>query len=341
MPGLFSGQTFGPGGLFGGSAAPGQEDPQSDARMAMMAQLLQSGGYSPQRSSFGQIMGQALMAGQAARKQTIQSQQAREAAALDKQYKEAQIGKLNRPTDDLGAYQPGDYTPDSWAKFVTGGQKDPALLVRYEAPRQQTSKPFQQVTRTRPDGSTELGVMDTRTGTYEWTGAIVPPGKKAEVDAAGAAAGAATGNIAGDIQKKSSNATVVKGLIDDARSVLKDDSTTGSALGSVGDTLGAVVGHSTAGARNTAKLKVIQSGLMLNMPRMEGPQSDRDVQLYQQAAAQLGDSTVPADTRSAALDTIEAIQNRYQERAAGAAPVATPAAQPKETAAQRAKRLGL
>jgi hypothetical protein len=186
--------------------------------------------------------------------------------------------------------------------------------------------------------------MDARTGEYQWSGMRFPAGQKAKVDAQGAARALWSANVAGDIQKKGSNATVVKGLIDDARTILNDSDTTGSTAGAAVDALGSVVGHSTGGAKNTAKLKVIQAGLMLNMPRMEGPQSDRDVQLYQQAAAQIGDSTVPAGTRSAALDTIEAIQNRYQERAASApSGAAAPAAgaAPKETAAQHAKRIGL
>jgi hypothetical protein len=92
--GLFSQPIFGNGGLFGGGGPAGQEDPQADARLAMMAQLLQGGGYSPQRSSFGEIMGKALMAGQAARQQSIQSQRAREAADLEKKYRQAQIDQF-------------------------------------------------------------------------------------------------------------------------------------------------------------------------------------------------------------------------------------------------------
>jgi hypothetical protein len=210
--GLFSQPIFGNGGLFGGGGPAGQEDPQADARLAMMAQLLQGGGYSPQRSSFGEIMGKALMAGQAARQQSIQSQRAREAADLEKKYREAQITHLNDPGSNLGQYQPGDYTPESWSKFVTGGQKDPSVLVRYEAPRQQTSKPFQHVTRTLPDGSTELGVMDSRTGEYSWSGMRIPPGQKARVDAAGEAEGKASGDQSAKTPAKASFETALSNM---------------------------------------------------------------------------------------------------------------------------------
>lgn len=44
---------------------------------------------------------------------------------------------------------------------------------------------------------------------------------------------------------------------------------------------------------------------------MEGPQSNYDVQNYRQAAANLGDPTVPSEMKSAALETIREIQSRY------------------------------
>jgi hypothetical protein len=52
------------------------------------------------------------------------------------------------------------------------------------------------------------------------------------------------------------------------------------------------------------------------MPKMSGPQSDKDVALYRQMAAVIGDSTIPYDQKAAALDQVRAIQERY----AGVAP---------------------
>jgi uncharacterized protein (UPF0147 family) len=56
---------------------------------------------------------------------------------------------------------------------------------------------------------------------------------------------------------------------------------------------------------------------MTNMPRMEGPQSDRDVDLYRQAAGQIGDPTVPRDIKKAAVKTIRELQKKYADRASG------------------------
>ena len=74
---------------------------------------------------------------------------------------------------------------------------------------------------------------------------------------------------------------------------------------------GQLIGASTSGAQAAAKLKALEGALMLRQPRMEGPQSNNDVALYRQMAAQIGDSTVPVATRKAALDTIQELHERY------------------------------
>jgi hypothetical protein len=51
----------------------------------------------------------------------------------------------------------------------------------------------------------------------------------------------------------------------------------------------------------------------MGMPRLEGPQSNLDQQLYREAAGQIGDPTVPKGTKKAALKTIRDIQSRYPD----------------------------
>lgn len=99
--------------------------------------------------------------------------------------------------DNVGDYQPGNYTTASWSKFMKSGNPDD--LERYITPRQEFSPSFQNVTRTRPDGSTEQGTFNTRTGEYNWSGQVVPAGQKARVEAAGRA----EGDIAGTRAAKS------------------------------------------------------------------------------------------------------------------------------------------
>jgi hypothetical protein len=98
-------------------------------------------------------------------------------------------------------------------------------------------------------------------------------------------------------------------LINQAEKLL--DKSTASLTGTGVDVLAGAVGLSTEGAKAAAQLKAIQGALVAKMPKMSGPQSDKDVLLYREMAGQVGDSTLPVDTRKAALDTIRQIQERY------------------------------
>lgn len=86
---------------------------------------------------------------------------------------------------------------------------------------------------------------------------------------------------------------------------------TGGRAGQFGDAAAALVGLSTPGAQATAQLQTIAGQLTSKMPRMQGPQSDRDVQLYQQMAGDLANPQVPVATRQAALRTIRALNEKY------------------------------
>jgi hypothetical protein len=110
--------------------------------------------------------------------------------------------------------------------------------------------------------------------------------------------------------KKATDATRTIDMLDGIEGLI--DRSTGSALGTLRDQAGNVVGHSTEGSRAIAELRVVQAALMTSMPRMEGPQSDRDAQLYQQAAGQIGDPMVPTETRKAAVKMIRALQEKYK-----------------------------
>lgn len=98
-------------------------------------------------------------------------------------------------------------------------------------------------------------------------------------------------------------------LINQAEKLL--DKATASLTGTGVDVLAGAVGVSTEGAKAAAQLKAIQGALVAKMPKMSGPQSDKDVLLYREMAGQVGDSTLPVGTRKAALETIREIQERY------------------------------
>lgn len=86
---------------------------------------------------------------------------------------------------------------------------------------------------------------------------------------------------------------------------------TSSGIGNMVDQAAGFVGYSTPGAQNAAKLKAIEGELVSKMPKMSGPQSDKDVALYKQMAGVVGDANVPLKTRQEALQTVKEIQQRY------------------------------
>jgi hypothetical protein len=111
-------------------------------------------------------------------------------------------------------------------------------------------------------------------------------------------------------------------LIDQAEKLL--DKATASLTGTGVDVLAGAVGMSTEGAKAAAQLKAIQGALVAKMPKMSGPQSDKDVLLYREMAGQVGDSTLPVGTRKAALETIRQIQERYAKIPEGTSKPAEP-----------------
>lgn len=143
--------------------------------------------------------------------------------------------------------------------------------------------------------------------------------RKAAESEAGAI-GSGQGAIQAGIQTKGANAQTLSGMLDIADPLI--DAATGSATGAGYDAIAKFFGGAPTGAKAIAQLQVLQAGLMTNMPRMEGPQSDRDVELYQKAAGQIGDPTVPREIKKAAVKTIREIQGKYSDRAqnTGAAP---------------------
>ena len=98
-------------------------------------------------------------------------------------------------------------------------------------------------------------------------------------------------------------------IIAEARGLIEKG--TSSYAGAAVDQAARVFGASTPGSEAGAKLKALEGALMMAQPRMEGPQSDKDVALYKQMAGQIGDPTVPAKNKAAALDAIDALHRKY------------------------------
>lgn len=98
-------------------------------------------------------------------------------------------------------------------------------------------------------------------------------------------------------------------LANEATGILKDASS--GLIGGLKTQAAEAVGMSTDSSKADARLKVISGQLVMNMPRMEGPQSDADRLLYQQMAGDIANPKVPRETRAAALQTIVELQQKY------------------------------
>lgn len=89
---------------------------------------------------------------------------------------------------------------------------------------------------------------------------------------------------------------------------------TESIIGTAADYIGSAIGVSPRGAAEADQLRAIGAQLISKMPRMEGPQSDKDVALYREAAGRIGDSMIPIARRLEALKTVEELYAKYDKR---------------------------
>lgn len=115
--------------------------------------------------------------------------------------------------------------------------------------------------------------------------------------------------------KRTQQAQQALKVIDQADTIINQ--ATGSYGGAALDQLGRVVGKSTDGALATAKLEALEGALMMAQPRMEGPQSDKDVALYKAMAGKIGDPTIPRDQKKVALAEIRKLHSKYVDGGSG------------------------
>ena len=87
---------------------------------------------------------------------------------------------------------------------------------------------------------------------------------------------------------------------------------TASGVGSLVDYLGNLGGVAPRGQNEAKRLEVVAGILTSKVPRMEGPQSDKDVELYKKMAGDAGNSGLPISTRLSALDTMQRLFSKYE-----------------------------
>jgi hypothetical protein len=122
--------------------------------------------------------------------------------------------------------------------------------------------------------------------------------------------------VISEIDKKAQQGISVIELAEKAKGLLPQASS--GALSTLATIATDAAGYATNKSAADASLKVIAAGLTSNVPRFEGPQGVLDVQLYKQAAADVGNPLVPYKNRLAALNTVIELNKKYLP--VGAAP---------------------
>lgn len=131
-------------------------------------------------------------------------------------------------------------------------------------------------------------------------------------------------------------------LIDQARSALK--STQGGLIRKGVDIAANATGVATENSKLNAKLKVLAGALTSKVDKQPGATSDADLKMYKEMAADVGNESLPAESRLAALQAAETIQRRMVKRTQERlqemqqqAPAATPQRQPAGNVLQQAR----
>lgn len=248
---------------------------------------------------------------------------------------QAQLKRASQtPRDQFGAVMPQNYTPESLAAFqrsgnygdlvpvmkgaafgnVNPGQFTPESLALY----QQTGNyadlvPFRApVQIDQGDRKTlfDPGTRGTRTFEVAPPPEAMPTFKGAQAKAeAEAKAGVAS---AAEAEKKGKTADQLISNIDEAEKILNEGKATGSLIGTGIAAVKGAVGVSDAATKANQQLKLISGWMVANVPRMEGPQSNFDVQNYREMAAMVGDSTIPIGDRLSALKQLRQLQQKYK-----------------------------
>lgn len=309
---------------YGGLLTPEeQKQAQQQGLLALGAQLMAAGGPSDQRVSFGQALAPALMAGRQAQQQSGQDM----LQAMLLKTKLQKSGQQNQPSD-VKSYEyakANGYTGSfaDWKRIAAAQAQPTSDVQNWEYfqklnPEQQKQWMSLQRQPTAPQVVMVNGVptlvdriQATQTPLTNLQSEIGATTAKAGAEAEAKALGQAKGEAQGGLAKKGINAMNVLETIDLADPLI--DVATGSATGAAADKVAAFFGKSTSGDQAIAQLKIVQANLMTNMPRMEGPQSDRDVQLYREAAGEIGDPNVPRQRKKAAISMIRALQQKYTD----------------------------
>lgn len=233
--------------------------------------------------------------------------------------------RLRNIGTQYGRYNPGDFTTDSWAAFVQSG--DPSNLVRYVTPQNasvnQIAGGYELIQPDKTGGPPRRTVLSTPQTEFDAASRL------AESRAAGQAAGEAAGAQGAKAPSLASLEYVTREFRDQFARTMQ---------GRVAGPSGWIFDYGDKKRFDNLREQLSTEVRTAFRIPGEGTLSDREQAQY---GLQLPDTSNPPEVNEAILRDIE---NRVRLRVT--TPITSPSAphrpaQPHETAAQRAKRLGL
>jgi hypothetical protein len=108
-----------------------------------------------------------------------------------------------------------------------------------------------------------------------------------------------------------SNAKDSFGLLSTVADTLSSNQPSSGGLQNVATTVGEFVGFGGKASQADATLKILGERLTAQVPRFEGPQSDKDTASYRTAAGDVGNANKPISTRIAAVKTMIELNKKY------------------------------
>jgi hypothetical protein len=114
-----------------------------------------------------------------------------------------------------------------------------------------------------------------------------------------------------DLRKNVKNAKDSFGVLSSVADILSSNQPSSGFLQNVATTTGEAFGYGGKASQEDARLKILGERLTAQVPRFEGPQSDKDTASYRTAAGDVGNANKPISTRIAAVQTMIELNKKY------------------------------
>jgi hypothetical protein len=153
---------------------------------------------------------------------------------------------------------------------------------------------------TTPKVTGDAKYMPSTLPTYEYDPSL-SPAQNREMQA----------KFAEDLRKNVKNAKDAFGTIKSVSDILRSNAPSSGRLENIVTGTREFFGGGGEQSKADAQLKVLGQKLVQQVPRFEGPQSDKDVASYQAAAGDIGNPNMPIASRLAALQTLVDLNKKY------------------------------